>query len=347
MDILAYVVLTVVSTGVVWYGSGMLETAAERLSVFYELPPIVQGAIVVAVGSSFPELSTVVISTLVHGTFELGVSAIVGSAIFNILFIPAISGLVAERQMASNRSLVYKEAQFYIIAVAVLLLTFSFAVIYFPVEGSGPAIRGEVTRLLALMPITMYGLYIFIQYQDTMDHDPADVDEEIRVLRQWIFLLLSLGVILVGVEGLVRSAVRFGELFNAPSWLWGITIVAAGTSIPDAFVSARAARDGKAVTSLANVLGSNVFDLLICVPIGVMITGSETINFSIAAPMMGVLTLATIVLFGLMRTRMVLSRWESVVLMLLYLAFVTWVALESFGVVDVVRSLPPANPVTH
>ncbi len=342
MRIFIYILLTIISTGVIWYGSGLLETASEKLSVHYELPPIVQGAIVVAIGSSFPELSTVVVSTLAHGQFELGVSAIVGSAIFNILFIPGVSGLVAERQMRSNRSLVYKEAQFYIISVAVLLLMFCFAAIYHPVERSENVIRGNVTRLLALMPILLYALYLFIQYQDTMEFEPGVEEDEIKVLYQWGSLLISLVVILAGVEGLVRSAVQFRKIFGAPSWLWGTTIVAAGTSIPDAFVSARAAKHGKAVTSLANVLGSNIFDLLICIPIGVMIAGSSTINFTIAAPMMGILTLATIVLFGLMRTRLRLTRLESVFLLILYLVFVAWIALESFGLINVIRSLPPA-----
>jgi cation:H+ antiporter len=77
-------------------------------------------------------LSSVVISTLVHGEFELGVSAITGSAIFNILVIPAFAALLGGR-LAANRELVFKEALFYPIAVAVLLLTLSFAVIYYPI----------------------------------------------------------------------------------------------------------------------------------------------------------------------------------------------------------------------
>src|SRR5699024_9361747 len=127
--------------------------ASEELSVYYELPAIVQGAVVVAIGSSFPELSTVVLSTLLHGEFDLGVSAIVGSAIFNILIIPAASVLAAKDQLKSNRDLVYKEAQFYIISVAVLLITFSFAAIYFPLSSDENVILGEMNRTLALLPL--------------------------------------------------------------------------------------------------------------------------------------------------------------------------------------------------
>ena len=130
-------------------------------------------------------------------------------------------------------------------------------------------------------------------------------------------------------------------LFGTPSFLWGITVVAAGTSIPDAFVSVRAAQQGRAVTSLANVLGSNIFDLLVCIPAGILIAGSAVINYSIAAPMMAVLTFATLVLFVLMRLGMNLDAKESIALLLMYALFVVWMGLETFAVVDLVPSLPP------
>lgn len=95
------------------------------------------------------------------------------------------------------------------------------------------------------------------------------------------------------------------------------------------------------MTSIANVLGSNTFDLLICIPIGVLIAGTAVINFSVAAPMMAVLTAATIILFLMMRTQMILSRRESVALLVLYVLFLVWISVETFGIVDWVPSLPP------
>ncbi|WP_018717887.1 sodium:calcium antiporter [Arhodomonas aquaeolei] len=336
--------VALIATGVIWKGSGLLERAAERLSAYYRLPEIVQGAIVVAIGSSFPELSTTVISTLVHGEFELGVSAIVGSALFNILVIPAVCGLSGKRQLHANRDLVYKEAQFYMIAVAVLTLSFSFAVIYHPVEATAGAISGSMTRSLALIPLAVYALYIFVQYQDTLEYSSEVDASHIRPGREWALLGVSLAITVAGVEALVQAALHFGEYFGTPSFLWGMTVVAAGTSVPDAFVSVRAARAGRGVTSIANVLGSNIFDLLVCIPAGILLGGAAVINFSVAAPLMGILTGATVLLFLLMRTRMVLSRHESVALLGAYAVLLVWITLESFGTIDLVPSLPPTAP---
>jgi len=123
--------LALVGTAVVWVAGGRLESASERLGAHYGLPAVVQGAVIAAVGSSFPELTSVVVSVLLHGDLDLGVGAVVGSAVFNVLVIPGWSALRG-RGLEADRDVVYKEAQFYMLAVAVLLLTFSLGVIYTP-----------------------------------------------------------------------------------------------------------------------------------------------------------------------------------------------------------------------
>lgn len=324
MEILLWSLLAAGGTAVTWYGSGLLESSSEKLAAYYRLPPVVQGGVVAAVGSSFPELSSAVLAILLHGDFGLGVAAIAGSAIFNITVIPAASAFAAREVFSTNRDLVYKEAQFYMIAVAVLLLVFSLAVIYNPAPGGG-GIRGDVTRGLALIPILAYGLYLFMQWQDTIDYEPVTEPSEVRAGRQWGVLLLSLVVVLAGVEALVRSAVAFGEILDTRSLVWGATVVAVGTSLPDTFYSIRSARKGNAVSSMANVLGSNVFDLLVAVPAGVLLAGTVTVDFSAAVPMFAALTLVTIVLFAFMRTHLVLSKAEAVTLLILYAGFVAWI----------------------
>ena len=330
MTLLLDVAIVMAATAAIWKGSDWLETASERLAAYYGLPEVVQGAIIVAVGSSFPELATVVVAAL-GGSMPLGVGAIVGSAIFNVLVIPAAAGIATDEDVESNRTLVYKEAQFYMLSVSVLLITFALAVIYYPGEA---ALSGTVTRPLAGIPVALYGLYVFIQFQDTADHesDPTAGDG-VAVGRQWGFLLAGLAVILVAVEGLVHAVSAIGRTFGVDEFLLGVTILAAATSLPDTLVSVRAARDGRGVTSLANVLGSNTFDLLVAIPAGVLIAGAWTVDFAMAVPMFGVLTGATVLLFTALRTDLALSDPESYALLAAYLAFVAWVVAETAGVV--------------
>jgi cation:H+ antiporter len=327
--------IVVIATGFIWFGSGWLETSAERLSAYYGLPAVVQGSIVVAVGSSFPELASVVFTALA-GTFDMGVGAIVGSAIFNVLVIPALSGIASDGHLETNRTLVYKEAQFYMIAVSTLVVTFALAVIYVPVP-DGAVLTGQLTRPLALLPLLLYGLYLFIQWQDVSDYDADAPADGITVGREWGRLAVSLLVILVAVEQLVGGVESLGQTFGIPEFLAGVTILAAATSLPDAIVSVRSARADKAVTSLANVLGSNTFDLLVAIPIGVLIVGTVPVDFAVAVPMFGVLTLATVILFSFLRTDLSVTNVESGALLVAYGVFVALVVAETVGATNLIR----------
>ncbi|PSP28807.1 sodium:calcium antiporter [Halobacteriales archaeon QH_10_67_22] len=337
---LVEVAIIAVATGVIWVGSGWLETASEELSAYYGLPQVVQGSVVAAVGSSFPELATVVFAALLTGSLGLGVGAIVGSAIFNILVVPGVAGLATEADIQSNRALVYKEAQFYMLAVSVLVITFAMAVIYYP-DTTVDYLAGTVTRPLAAIPLGLYGLYVFIQFQDTADHEAdAGTGSDVDAGRQWGRLLAGLLLILVAVHQLVEAVEALGLAFGVPEFVMGATVAAGATSLPDALVSIRAARDGRGVASLANVLGSNTFDLLVAIPAGVLILGSASFNFAMAVPMFAVLTLATILLFTALRTGLRLTTPESGALLVAYLLFVVWVVLET--VTRVVDYLPNA-----
>ncbi|MFD1572468.1 sodium:calcium antiporter [Halorubrum laminariae] len=333
---LVHVLVIVAATAAIWVGSGWLEESAETLSGYYGLPAVVQGSIVVAIGSSFPELVSVLVTAAV-GVFDMGVGALVGSAIFNILVIPALSGLGTDDSLEASRAIVYKEAQFYMIAVSGLVVTFALAVIYFPV--SADPIVGELTRPLAAIPLLLYGLYLFIQYQDVGDAAMDRTQTGVDIRREWGKLAAGLLVIVVTVERLVASVEALSVTFGVPEFLAGITIVAAATSLPDALVSVRTARENRGATSLGNVLGSNTFDLLVAIPIGVLIVGSAEINFSTAVPMLGVLTVATVLLFTLLRTDLKLTSRESYGLLAAYLLFVGWVVAETVGLTGVLRGV--------
>ncbi|WP_192918647.1 sodium:calcium antiporter [Salinigranum salinum] len=331
------ILFTVVGSALAWKGGDYLVRSSERLGGHYGLPPVVQGAVIAAVGSSFPELSSTVIATLRYGAFELGVGAVIGSAVYNILVIPAVSALAGEGRLASNRDLVYKEAQFYLLSLAVLLLAFTLSVLYNPVEGTDATLDGTMTWLLALVPLSLYGLYVFIQYHDSVDHRRTARRRPVAVGKQWAILAGSLVVILAGAELLVRAAVGFGDLFGTSTFLWGLTVVAAGTSIPDTFVSVAAARVGNASVSLANVFGSNVFALLVALPAGVLAAGSVVVDLGTVVPMMTFLTFASVAFFAVLRTELLLTTRESYLLLGLYGVFIAWLVAESAGVTAFLR----------
>lgn len=348
--IIAFVVGgTLLGSALLWFSCSRLEESTHRLSQHYGIPDAVKGSVLLAISSSMPELMTALLAPLAHHDFELGLAAIIGSAIYNILVIPAFSVYARGGPLEASRDLVYREAQFYLVAVSVLMLILSLTVIYFgppeqPVLPDGRRVFiGTFTRPLALFPLILYGLYLYIQFEEVKrqraDHPRVD---GINPWREWGILAACVVVILVGVEVLLQVAIRLGDALDTPTFLWGMTIVAAATSIPDTFVSVRASVMGRTESSVSNVLGSNVFDLLVAVPLGVMLTGAIAVNFTQIVPMMTFLVIATIVMLVFMLRDMHLSMREAHVMIVLYMAFGIWMGLEAFGVTDVlgVRVMP-------
>jgi cation:H+ antiporter len=330
LDLLVVTTAALLSTVLVWRACERLERAAHRLALQYGMPEIVKGSLLMAVSSSVPELATVVISTVAHGNFELGFAALLGSAIFNVLVIPAASVSVAPEGLRTSRAIVFQEVQFYLVGVLAFFLTLCLAVIY----SSGPDRVSNVvlTRELALLPIAFYGLYLFFQYHEVRDHEPfRDNSAQIDARREWLALVFSVALVAVGVEVLVRCALRLGVLFDTPSYFWGLTLIAVATSVPDLFLSLRAAQQNQPAASLSNVFGSNDFDLLVVIPVGVLIAGDAIVDFNRTLPIMAALTGATVILAVLMRSRFRLRGREATLLATLYVLFLLWRTLESFG----------------
>jgi cation:H+ antiporter len=339
--LLIIAVATSLASALLYWSCSWLEESSHRLAAYYGVPDVVKGSVLTAVSSSLPELATAVLAIPLHDDFELGLSAIIGSAIYNILVIPAVSVFAHGRSLRANRELVFREAQFYLVSVIALLLVVCFAVIY---DGSGPAtpgsgnLYGTLTPALALLPLALYGLYLFIQYEEVKEHRRVAVrDLDVRPLREWSILIGCVALIVVGVEVLLLCAIELGQQLETPTFLWGLTVVAAATSIPDTLISVRASGAGRSESSISNVLGSNVFDLLVAVPLGVLLAGSVSVNFEQTVPMMAFLVVATITMLVFMRRDMEITRAEATWMLVLYLVFGLWMAAEAFGLTSLLE----------
>jgi cation:H+ antiporter len=321
--------LVIAGTGLLWWACEHLETASHRLAQLYRLPEIVKGSIVMAVSSSFPEFVTIVLSGWWHGEFELGLATIIGSAIFNILVIPACSALMRHTPLQTDRHLIFRETQFYLISIMLVMLVLSLSVIHNPAPDN--SLHGALTREMALLLPVFYLIYVYIQYQEVREHRPDVEPVDVRPLREWLRLLIAMLVVTAGVEILIRTALSLGQLFDTPAWFWGITVLAAATSVPDLFLSLQAARRDISISSLSNALGSNIFDLLVALPAGALAAGTVVIHYRRIMPTLAFLVFATVVVLVLMRRDFRLDKRDALLLLVLYTGFVVWMALGSFN----------------
>lgn len=328
---LAYIFfIVVIATAIIWKACNYLEDACHELALCYGLPDSVKGSTVMAISSSFPELVTVVLATGIHGDFELGLAAIIGSAVFNILVIPGTSVLFRTGSLQAGRNVIYREAQFYLISILIVMLTLSFAVIYNP--STVDSLNGTLTSSLMILPLAFYVLYIYIQYQEVRDHKPQEKEHTSPAIKSWGKLIISMALVTIGVEMLIRMVIELGDMFTIPSYFWGATILAAATSIPDLFVSVKAAQRKLSTASLTNAFGSNIFDLLIVLPVGVIVAGAVGFNYPHIIPMMMFLLFATVFFLVLARSGSKLTNNNGKTLLLLYVVFIVWMGIEYIGV---------------
>ncbi len=323
--------IVAVATIIIWKACNYLEEACHDLAICYGLPDSVKGSTVMAISSSFPELVTIVLATGIHGDFELGLATIIGSAVFNILVIPGTSVLFRPGSLHAGREVLYREAQFYLISVLIVMVTLSFSVIYQP--STVDPYNGTLTGSLMILPLLFYVLYIYIQYQEVRDHKPEKKQQQkTTALKSWGKLVISVLMVTFGVEMLIRMVIKLGGIFSTPSYFWGATILAAATSIPDLFVSVKAAQRKLSSASLTNAFGSNIFDLLVVLPVGVIIAGAVGFNYPRIIPMMMFLVFATVAFIIMARSKSELTNNNGKVLLLLYLGFIIWMGTEYIGI---------------
>jgi K+-dependent Na+/Ca+ exchanger-like protein len=240
-----------------------------------KMPSDVAGATFMAVGSSAPELFTSLIAVLrPGGVADVGAGTIVGSAIFNILVIIGASALF--RQAKLNWQPVVRDSLFYALSIIVLLWAFW---------------DGKIYLWESLIFIGMYAVYLvavvkwrkWFPYKES--EDPIEIMEEAsekNVVAKWSKKLLGLvipdanknkdkylitfGMSIVFIAALswvlVESAVEIGHVIGISPVIISLTVLAAGTSIPDLLSSMAVAKKGRGDMAISNAVGSNIFDIL-------------------------------------------------------------------------------------
>ncbi|MCF7812752.1 calcium/sodium antiporter [Candidatus Gracilibacteria bacterium] len=326
------------------YFVGSLEIITQKLKISED----VAGASFMAVGSSAPELFTAIIALTKVGSENIGAGTIVGSAIFNVLVIIGASALVHKTLL--NWRTIIRDVGFYMITLTLLLFTFW---------------DGEITRNEAFWYLALYALYIFVlsqwkkwipahfqvsQTRINAAEKKKSIAEYWAGLR-WIekgtnFLFshlipdpdkkrhlygitFTISVVLIAILSwaMIELAVFLAHNFGIPQGIIALTVLAAGTSIPDLLSSIIASKRGAGDMAVSNALGSNTFDILIGLGLpwliyifwkgGTVDVGTENL-FSSA-----ILLFATVILFAAIAIgkRFQISKPEGIFLILIYIFY--------------------------
>ncbi|WP_254967923.1 calcium/sodium antiporter [Cyanobium sp. CH-040] len=302
-------------------GGELFVSGSVALSLLLGIPQIVIGLTVVSLGTSAPELFVSLISTIqgnlgVAGADNLAVSNVVGSNIFNVLVVLGLSALIVPLRVQSR--LVRRDVP--------LLLGVSMAV-------WGMASGGRVTWQAgaALLVATVMNLVWEVRTarENPEDADALDASDEIEASERSTPLVASIklaaGLLLLvgGSQLLVRGATAAALALGVSTTVIGLTIVAAGTSMPELITSLVAAYRGRADLAIGNVIGSNLLNQLVILGLCATVSGSRGLGVD---PVMiqrdlPIMVLTTIACLPIFWTKGVITRLEGGVLVLLYGAY--------------------------
>jgi cation:H+ antiporter len=279
---------------------------AKHIGASFGLSHFAIGIIIVAFGTSLPELASSLVAALT-GNAEVVIATVVGSNITNILFIVGVLVLFAGK-IVVDHELVRTELPIFFIATAL------FAVMVFD---------GRVDRLEAALLVGTFCTYVWylLWHAPTKKLPEVAHNKQQHDYKTYLFALLGLFGLLVGAHYTVAMTVDIATLFSVPVGLVSILAVAFGTSLPEFFVSLHAMRNGEDELVIGNVFGANAFNLLMVIGVPALIAPltTDTLIISLGLP---VLLAASVVFFITSFSRQIM-RWEGVMMLLLFTFFIT------------------------
>jgi cation:H+ antiporter len=302
-------------------GAESLVRGASGIAARLGIPPLIVGLTVVAFGTSAPELA-VSVAAAWAGQADVALGNVIGSNIFNVLFILGLSALIVP--LAISSQLIRVDVPL-MIGASILTLVF--------------ALDGHIGRLDGAVLFTGLLFYIGFQIRQGMrerrnntnggGEDPSPGPPG----RWWLDPLLVLGGLLVLVLGsrlLVTSAVTIAQALGVSELVIGLTIVAAGTSLPEVATSVIASLRGERDIAVGNVVGSNVFNLLgvlglasLVSPAGIGVA-DQALQFDL--PVMLAVAVACLPIFV---TGQEIARWEGGLFFAYYIAYTLYVVMAA------------------
>jgi cation:H+ antiporter len=317
------IVLLLIGAALIVVGATWFTDGSSLLASRFGIPDYVIGLTIVAIGTSMPEL---VVSTMsaVRGNSDIAIGNVVGSNTFNVLVILAISALI--RPLPVTRGMIRQDVPFMVMACVACLAVAGDVML-------GDGTEGVIGRGEGILLIMFFAIFMFYTlFAGNGGGAPATMEAKrkrvvARRKNPWLIALM----IVVGCTGLVfgadmflDSAVEIAARLGMSEAVIGVTIVAAGTSIPELAASVAAALKGNTGMAVGNVVGSNIFNIFLILGV------SATVHpLTLGGILMGDLLVmigaaVAVGLFALSFRKNYIDRPEGLLMLLMYGGYVWW-----------------------
>jgi len=299
------IITMIIALAVLGVAAHFMVNAAIHIAKFFKMPEILIGLTIVSIGTSAPEIAVSVIAAL-EGNGSLSVGNVIGSNIFNLGFILGLIAVISPQKI--HKKMVYRDG--------IVLLASTLIILAFVANQYVSFLEGAILLLL----LVAYNVFLFIK------KDAPELDEEEVKKAKWydfLIFIVSLVILIVASEYVVESAVSIAQTFGMSEWAIGVTIVAAGTSLPEIATSVAATFKRKFDLAVGNVVGSDIFNALGIIGVSAFVSPlslnskTDILGFPDNVFSLTLLSLTIVMLLVFMRTGWKLSRREGIILLVI------------------------------
>lgn len=306
-------------------GADFFVDGAASIAKRLRIPSIIIGLTVVAFGTSAPELA-VSVSAALKGSNDIAIGNVVGSNMFNTLVVMGASAAITP--IIVKRDIIKVDYPLSII-ITILLGILSLDVLF----GSSEMKLGRIDGIILLAG---FAFFMFIIIKDGLKHRDSNTEEETAAPQRsvWLTLLftaLGLAGIIVGGDMSVEGAKEIARALGLSEALIGLTIVAIGTSLPELVTSVVAARKGESDIAVGNVVGSNIFNILLILGVsGTILPMNVSSTYLYDIGILIVISIATFIPIAITKK---VSHSMGITMVLAYAAYTAYLILRQLSVV--------------
>lgn len=307
----------------VW-GADHFVAGASALAKKMGIPPLIIGLTVVAFGTSAPEL-TVSATAGMKGANALAISNVLGSNMFNLLVV--IGGCALFTPQSSDKSLLKRDWPYCLIATGVLATMIT-------MDGSLSRVDAGIL-LCGFFAVIGTQIYAGIKERQ-LNVENDEISDMTNPALIWGNILAGMACIYFGGEFCVDGARSIASMFGLSDTIIGLTVVSVGTSLPELVTSIAATRRGEKEIAIGNVVGSNLFNLLLILGVSGLLTPIPVATTAIYD--VAFLMICSFLVYGLSHKEQIVRR-DGILLVSIYVCYMVWVVIRDLPVQEVVTSM--------
>lgn len=304
------IIWMIAGIALVLWGADRLTDGAVAIAERMHISQMVIGLTIVAMGTSMPEFFVSFMSAL-KDTPDMAVGNVVGSNIFNTLLIVGCAALVTPIMILP--ATVKKDIPFAMVASVALLLM---------------CLDGNISRIDAVVLLVLFAVFMYITLKGAKENEQSMQQTSAKGGKPFmsvVWIFVGLVCLVFGSNLFVDAATVIARQLGVSDAVIGLTIIAGGTSFPELATSVVSARKGQSGIAIGNVLGSNVFNILLILGVtGVMspmtLQGITTVDLTM-------LVVSMVMLWLFSFTKYTLARWEGALLTIVFIGYISYLVM--------------------